>query len=73
MTEVLARHTIEIPETISQEMNADEYVTRVFVGLFRWPIDSGYQAFIQSQLDSCEYDKCFLEIVDAVMTQGNTV
>ena len=70
MSEVLARHTIEIPKTVSQDMEPKDYVTRVFVGLFRCPIDSGYQEFVQRQLGSLEYDSCLLEIVDAVMTQG---
>ena len=33
--------TIDIPATLSEEMDPKDYVTRVFVGFFRWPIDSG--------------------------------
>ena len=72
MTEVLARHTIEIPATVGEEMDPKNYVTRVFTGFFRWPIDTGYQAFIQQQLDSQKYDNCLLEMCDAIMTQGKT-
>ena len=52
--------TIDILATVSEEMDPKDYVTRVFIGFFRWPIDSRYQFFIQNKLDSHKYNGCLL-------------
>ena len=44
MSEVLARRTIAVP--LEHGMEPNDYVSRVMVGLFRSPIDSGYQQFV---------------------------
>ena len=70
MTEVLANHTIDITVEPDEETKPEDYVSRLFVGFYRWPIDSGYQEFIKAQLTSKQFDNCLLELCDAILAQG---